>query len=111
MNVQDRLMELYAELSTLTNELCGQCTPPYHCCELAGCQRAAAWAKNVYGLTLERKNETETPFLTEQGCSVKPHHRLVCTIFLCREAQEKAPLRYQELRRDIAMMEAARFKL
>lgn len=101
------LIDLYRELYELTNAICSTCSPPYHCCIPVGCQRAESWAKS-YGEILPRYNNSDMPYLTENGCTVAPHLRLICTGFICPE-REKPP-RYQELMAEIARLEGERFK-
>lgn len=106
---QQRLIDLYAELSALTNPLCAACPKPHSCCELAGCENARTWAMDVYGLTL-KQSKGPLPFLTETGCTVAPHHRPICSFFLCPDAAKRAPARWAELRAEIALMEAGRWR-
>lgn len=104
------LINLYNELSTLTNALCRECAIPFNCCEAAGCEQAKGWARAIHHVILQEHNRTETPYLTPYGCSVEPHHRPLCTFFLCPEAKTKAPPRYMELRAEIARMESDRWR-
>jgi|GEM_PF-3466247 len=104
------LIDLYNELYALTNALCGECTRPYSCCGDAGCGQAKQWARVIYKTVLQEHNRTETPYLTHYGCSVEAHIRPLCTTYLCPEARTKAPPRFMELRAEIALEEAKRWR-
>ena len=91
------LMDLYQEIYELTNQICGTCSPPYHCCELSGCMQAASWASYVYKVWLKQVDGSELPYLSDKGCTVAIEHRRLCTTWLCPEGRAKAPARYQEL--------------
>jgi hypothetical protein len=102
------LIDLYQELSDLTRPICATCDPPFKCCQgesgKTGCFRAGWWAKNVYGIELEKTDS----YLTPTGCSVAPFLRPACAMHLCPD-REKPP-RYQELMAAIALAEAERFR-
>lgn len=106
---QQKLIDLYAELSALTNLLCAHCPTPYRCCEQAGCDNARNWADLVYNVKLQETNG-RLPYLTETGCTVAAHHRMLCTLWLCGDAQARAPVRYNELKAEIIAMEASRWR-
>ena len=171
-----RLIQLYAELSAITHEICQTCEPPFHCCSEVGCSRAQWWAKHAWGVDLQKTNlpkpvlqtdiagahgpnksvscgiaagrhdrspvpsyegvsspasgayvgeqqapspkDRDTadhgdvpaglPYLTKSGCTVAPHHRPVCSTYLCKDKER--PPRYQELMAEIAKLESERLK-
>lgn len=106
--VPEELQKLYEEIYLLTNKICGQCTPPFSCCELAGCMQAASWASYVYDTWLEKVNGGDIPYLSDKGCTVDIKYRRLCTSWLCPQGMEKAPPRYKELRA-LIVEEEARF--
>jgi hypothetical protein len=92
------LPELYAEVYRLTNAICSECSPPFSCCELAGCAQAASWASHVYNVELKPIDDgNKLPYLSDKGCIVATEHRRLCTTWLCPQGLEKAPQRYKEL--------------
>jgi hypothetical protein len=99
------LVDLYREMAELTHPLCARCDPPHHCCELAGCVQAMSWTTTMYDMRLPRLPGTKLPFLSSAGCTVAPHHRSLCTTWLCRQALLLAPPRYFELQAQIAKAE------
>lgn len=131
-----RLIDLYQELSDLTREICATCSPPFHCCQgesgQVGCWRAGWWAKNVYGIELEvpklldaagngrrpmisasglnarARQSLAASYLTSTGCSVAAYMRPVCAMHVCPDRER--PPRYQELMAAIALAEAERFR-
>ncbi len=105
--VRDRLASAYAEIADITRAICATCDPPYHCCERAGCDQARSWAKHAYSVALA-EGEGELPFLTETGCTVEPHLRPLCALFLCPDREP--PLRYLELKMEIVRLEAERWR-
>lgn len=102
------LIDLYREIVELTKPICSTCPQPYKCCEIAGCNQAKYWAK-TYGIDLVETNG-KLPFLTESGCTVAPHHRLLCSLWVCESRLKDLPPRYHELRAEIARLEAERVK-
>jgi len=108
------LPELYKEMARLTEPICRNCKPPYHCCSNAGCQHAWNWTKNTYGLEMMPSEVPfilgvgRVPFLTHHGCMVPPEYRPLCTIWLCKDAVK--PVGYAELLKEIAEAERERFR-
>ena len=45
------------------------------------------------------------PFLTKKGCTVEPYLRPLCSLWLCPEAEEKAPEKYWSLKAEIMASE------
>lgn len=103
------LIKLYREMSDLALAVCKTCSPPYKCCEVAGCNQARFWAKWLYDVTLEETNGP-LPYLTDTGCTVAPHHRPLCAMFVCGDKLDQLPQRYFDLREQIAKLEAGKFK-
>jgi hypothetical protein len=108
------LVELYGEITELTKPICAACDPPHHCCAPVGCGQAMCWARGVYGIDLERTSDnplSAMPYLTKSGCSVAPIHRPLCSLWLCPQGEDRAPMRYWELKAEIMEIEVERFKL
>ena len=59
------------------------CRTEYSCCDQGYCEAAAMYARDVWGVELERVNDDETPFLGGTGCIVEPHLRPMCTAHHC----------------------------
>ncbi|MES2367133.1 MAG: hypothetical protein V4563_14750, partial [Pseudomonadota bacterium] len=45
------------------------------------------------------------PYLTKTGCTVAPHHRPLCSLWLCQEGEAAAPPEYWELKAKIMAIE------
>jgi hypothetical protein len=101
------LVDLYRQMAALTNSVCATCSPPYHCCEDAGCAQAMAWTETVEQVNLIA-DKTHLPFLEEDGCILPPHYRPLCSIWLCKDAVR--PPGYAELLREIADAERERLR-
>src|SRR4030095_5068887 len=126
------LEDLYKQLSNLSNSICARCLPPYHCCIPHGCKQAEFWANHVYKIELPRRHaatmdaaktngstpsigvepfiDPTIPFLTNKGCILEPHHRPLCTNWLCEDALKVAPPEFFELRKQIVRADAERWR-
>jgi len=86
-----QLTDLYLQMSEHTKGVCGGPTcykDPKHaavnrCCSPEYCEMAEIWAKQFYGVTLERTGHKTLPFMGPNGCTVEPHLRPVCTVHAC----------------------------
>ena len=102
------LIDLYREITDISRPLCSTCTPPYHCCQPVGCGLATVWARRVYGVQLEYTSDnaiSTLPYLTKTGCTVAPHHRPLCSLWLCPEAESRAPPEYWDIKAQIMKTE------
>jgi hypothetical protein len=66
----------------LTNPKCGECRLPHSCCSNDYCEAAMEFA-DEQGIKLERTNHPTLLFMGENGCTVPPHLRPLCTVFEC----------------------------
>lgn len=81
------LIGLYQQMSDLTAPFCAdKCPNRFKCCAPEHCEKAASYAKEKYGIELERIG-IELPFLGPNGCTVAPHLRPVCTMHTCLMSQ------------------------
>ena len=109
--LEEKIKGLYQRMVELTNPICGECTPPFHCCCLAGCFNARDWAKQVYGVDLKAVREGGILYLGEDGCIVPhPWLRSMCSQWLCPEGLKKAPQEFYQLRAKIVTLEAKRMR-
>jgi hypothetical protein len=78
MNVvreNQKLVELYAQMAALTAPECAHtCRCPHACCEPFHCELTLQWAKNRWGVELERTNGINLrgevlPLLGPKGCT------------------------------------------
>ena len=98
------LVDLYRKITALSQPICAKCVPPFHCCHPVGCGLATVWARRVYGVELEYTSDnaiSTLPYLTKTGCTVAPHHRPLCSLWLCPEGELAAPPEYWELKKEI----------
>src|SRR5678816_4550463 len=96
MNIE----ELYQKITDLSQSICAKCVPPFHCCHPVGCAQAMVWARSKYDVQLEFTSDNAVstlPYLTKHGCTVAPHHRPLCSLWLCPEGEQRAPDEYLSL--------------
>ena len=101
-------MALYREITDISQPLCAKCTPPFHCCQPVGCGLATVWARKMYGVKLEYTSDnaiSALPYLTKSGCTVAPHHRPLCSLWLCPEGETAAPPEYWDIKAEIMAIE------
>jgi hypothetical protein len=86
----DKLIQLFTKMEALTRSECEVCThecrqAKYRCCtgERKYCEIARQYAKKYYNIELKETGNPDLPFMGEQGCTVPPHLRPICTIHLC----------------------------
>lgn len=77
------LIQLYREMADLTLAECRQCKIPLGCCSPEYCDMALSWAKDKWGICLQKTNHPILPFMGESGCTVAPHLRPWCTLHTC----------------------------
>jgi len=67
----------------------------------------------MYGVNLEHTSDvpfSTLPYLTRKGCTVAPHHRPLCSLWLCPQGEMSAPDEYWELKAQITEIEVEKFK-
>jgi hypothetical protein len=82
------LENLYQEMADMTSPVCeNECTiyrdKKYRCCELKYCKLAAKFAKEKYNIELQPTGNPDLLFMSENGCTVPPHLRPICTLHVC----------------------------
>ena len=109
----DRLKALYREMYELTRPECGgTCWLPYSCCDDLYCRVTVKWAKEHWGVTLEPTGHPKLPLLGEEGCTVEPHLRPICTVHTCeinslgfKKGDSDWTQRYFQVREQLGSME------
>src|SRR5688572_16912475 len=96
----NRLELLYAEIAEIGRKHCAQCSPPFHCCSRTSCNHSRWWARTAWDVELQKQQDGELPFLAPSGCSVAPHLRPVCSVFVCDAS--RMPPKYHQLLNEIA---------
>lgn len=82
------LVQLYQQMAELTAPICAnKCRNKYTCCDKIHCEAAEKYAKERYGVELERGDHPDLPFMGQDGCTVAPHLRPRCTLHTCSVAQ------------------------
>lgn len=75
----------WEKMAAFTAPICAagkdECLYPHRCCEKKFCEMAREYARSQ-GIELQEGNG-RLPFLGENGCTVPPHLRPVCTIHVC----------------------------
>lgn len=105
------LVVLYQKVADMTAPVCGSSDcelfvgSPVRCCQREYCELTRKFALAKYGTKLEETGNKELPFMGENGCTVAPHLRPLCSIHICcfswaRKAT-KSPDGYVELREKI----------
>ena len=86
-----KLVTLFQQMADLTAPECagvgpGSCNVPHSCCDPMYCEIARDYAKDVYGLVLKEQppNERGVFFLGENGCTVAPYLRPLCSVHICK---------------------------
>jgi hypothetical protein len=115
---RQRLVSLYSKMSVLTSPECAKaCRSPHSCCSPEYCELAIQWAKEKWGIDLERVNGRSIrgeclPLLGASGCTCAPHLRPICTIHTCqinslgfKPGDEKWTKKYFDLRENIEALE------
>jgi hypothetical protein len=108
----DLLPILYQKIAELTSPSCcngmAECAQfaarKYRCCERQYCEMARKFAKEKYSIDLQETGNPDLPFMGENGCTVAPHLRPVCSLHVCCfswAVKSTAPEGYQELRDQI----------
>lgn len=114
---RSRLIRLYAELSTLTEQECsGNCERPRTCCEEKYCLFAMDFAKANWQIDLAPTWHPALPLMGDDGCTVAPHLRPICTAHTCeicahgvKRGDEAWTARYYEIVDAIRTIEATLF--
>lgn len=112
----DRLTNLYQRMYDLTEPECRQCRAPQSCCDSTACEMAIEYAKEEWGVELERTDHPTLPLMGPTGCTAAPHLRPLCTLHVCsimgfgyKPNDEEWTNRYFELRERIEIGEMERW--
>lgn len=87
--VRDRIIAAYQELADFTGPVCGRtCSRfpsqgKYRCCSPEYCEYAAQYAKEDWQIELKPTGNPDLLFMGENGCTVPPHLRPMCTAHVC----------------------------
>lgn len=87
----DDLPILYQKIAGITGSLCAsgkdECAKfsdrKYRCCDHKYCEEAVRFAREKYGVELQRTNNPDLPFMGDNGCTVAPHLRPICAMHVC----------------------------
>lgn len=104
-----RLEQFYGHIATHTSKVCGApCGRPGFCCKPEFCEATARYAREAFDVQLPRTKHPELPFMGQHGCTVPPHLRPTCSIYVCEkhlaEDKEFAEM-YKYFRDEIDMLE------
>jgi len=110
------LVKKWEQMAALTREKCsgigkGACLVPFSCCDRVYCEIAARYAKQEYGVELEKTDHPTLPFMGPNGCTVAPHLRPICAIHVCERsymADRPFAKAYFKLRANLDRLEDAR---
>lgn len=98
-HLYERKKKVYRWLYEFTFGQCGLCVESGCACKDSICQHVEEQARKR-GVDLVRVGQ-RLRFIGEKGCSVAPHLRETCTIYLCQKAQSQPQFdreRYQRLK-------------
>ena len=91
--VNDNLRRLLISAHRMTNDICAQCTPPFHCCNSVGakaCAYSVRIAKEEFGVSLYfPKLDLGEVILTSHGCPIPPEIRPSCSLYACQETVDR----------------------
>lgn len=82
--MKDDLPILMQQMADLTLPECQKCPVPLSCCDSMYCEMALEYAKDEWGVTLERTNHPTLPLMGPNGCTAAPHLRPLCTLHTCK---------------------------
>ncbi len=113
-----RLIELYAALSALTEPECSsRCARPRTCCEAQYCAFAIEHARTHWQVELQSTWHGALPLMGDDGCTVAPHFRPICTAHTCEMCEHGVKrsdpvwtARYHEIMAAISAIEAKLFE-
>jgi hypothetical protein len=111
--MSDQLPILYQQIADMTSSFCntgaGECglrrQNQYRCCEKKYCEVARKFAKEKYDIDLHETGNPDLPFMGENGCTVAPHLRPLCSMHICSYSYAAdvrvSPEGYEPLRDEI----------
>jgi hypothetical protein len=108
-NKKHRLELWYDRLSALTAPKCkSECNVPRSCCSAAYCEFALRYAKDRWGVELERTKHPHLPLMGPNGCTAAPYLRPLCTAHACEKHFEDPTFaeRHQWLCSEIGKLES-----
>ena len=107
-SISPRIIQLYQDLYEHTFNDCQKVCDRQDCCDTVACLATENYAREQYGVILERTEHATLPFMGSHGCTVPPHLRPICTEFSCRRLAyggkpgiDEWAEKYYELRRQI----------
>src|ERR1051326_5639222 len=83
-DTRERLVALYKEMADMTLPKCKQCRVPLSCCSAEYCEHVIKFAKEQWGVTLERTSHPKLPLMGPTGCIAAPHLRPSCSLHTCK---------------------------
>ncbi len=90
LDATDGLKSLLRKMADLTAPKCagtggvGSCNPPHSCCSPEYCEMTLGYAKESWGVELQRTEHPRLPLMGPLGCIAEPHLRPLCTLHLCK---------------------------
>lgn len=88
--MSDKLVQIYQKMADLTAPECagvgkGSCRVPHSCCDEMACIITKEFAL-TQGVVLQEypPNHKGAFYLGENGCTVAPHLRPICTVHTCQ---------------------------
>ena len=108
-----RKIKAYRRLYEFTKTQCSDCASTDCACKDSICAHVEEQARRN-GHTLSRGTHPRLRFIGCSGCTVAPHFRETCTIYLCAPAQNAANfprLRYERLKQVAAAIEERLMRL
>lgn len=86
MTIKSELIELSQKMADLTAPKCAnECNLPHSCCDPMYCEGAIDYAKKHWDVELQRTEHPKLPMMGEDGCTVPPHLRPMCTVHVCEK--------------------------
>jgi hypothetical protein len=88
-HARELLIEKYKtiakEMAALTEPECSgkSCRVPHSCCAREHCEAAERFAKEEFGIELQKTDHPTLPYMGKKGCTVEPHLRIICTVHVC----------------------------
>jgi hypothetical protein len=107
-----RLIPLYQAMADMTRPECDRCVNPHHCCDSMYCEHTIEYAREKWGVELERTGHPKLPLMGPDGCTAAPHLRPICAVHTCeiekwgfKQGDRDWTERYFRLRDEISTLE------
>jgi len=116
--MSEQLIKLYKTMYDMTEPECRlSCQCPQTCCSPEYCEYTIEYAKESWGVELQRTDHPKLPLMGPSGCTAAPHLRPNCTLHTCdinglgyKRDDPDWTEKYFKVREEIEVLEFKRMK-